>query len=80
MVNGWKVAKTFQILLGSSLVGHYFALIGLPDWDPVEQEVGQSAFRAMSGVHKDNVMQHDRAVHARMTTSVLDFRFHDCYA
>lgn len=70
-----KMAKTFGVPLGSNLVIHYFALIGLPNWVPEEQEVGQFAYGAMLGVHKDNIMQHDRAVYARISTSVLEFRW-----
>lgn len=29
----------------------------------------------MVGVHKTKIMQHDRAVYARISTSVLDYRW-----
>lgn len=75
----WSVAKlvaeNFQVPLGTNLVSHYFATVGLANWVPVDQEVGQFAYGGMIGVHRTNVLQHDRAVYARISTSVTQFRW-----
>ena len=70
-----RIAENFQVPAGTNLVSHYFSLIGLANWVPDEQEVGQFAYGAMMGVHKTKIMQHDRAVYARISASVLHFRW-----
>ena len=69
------IADNFQVPLGTNLVSHYFALIGLARWVPDDQEVGEFAYGGMIGVHKTKIMQHDKAVYARISASVLHFRW-----
>lgn len=59
-------------LPSSNLVGHYLSTVGLADWVPDAQEVGEFAHGGMVGAHKTKIMQRDRAVYARISTSVLD--------
>ena len=69
------IADLLQVPLGTNLVSHYFSTLGLANWVPDEQEVGQFAYGGMVGVHKTKIMQHDRAVYAHISTSVLRFRW-----
>lgn len=69
------MAENFQVPLGTNLVSHYFSTIGLANWVPENQEVGQFAYGGMVGVHKTKIVQHDRAVYARISSSVLHFRW-----
>lgn len=69
------VAENLQVPLGTNLVSHYLSTIGLASWVPDDQEVGRFAYGGMVGVHKTSILQHDRAVYARISASVLHFRW-----
>lgn len=74
LVAQW-LAENFTVPLGTNLVNHYLGTVGLPLWVPKEQEVGTFAYGAMLGLHKSKIQQHSQDVYARISTSVINFRW-----
>ena len=75
----WHVAQwcaqNFSVPTSTNLVSHYLGTVGLPNWIPAEQEIGNFAYGGMVGVHKSKILQHPQDVYARISTSVLAFRW-----
>ena len=72
IIYAYDIYRThYELLRGTHVIDHWFNTIGLDQWLPSGQVVGEFTYGAIFSVSSEHIKRHPRAVYERLETEVL---------